>query len=103
MAASFLMSAAPRIVPAPGLSRKGSSRRVSTLQAESLRHLVFPCPGILWWGRSLACAGRPARPHEISARSEERGWEPSADGASAPRKLSDIGPRACATDIDFRD
>src|SRR6185312_7962133 len=36
------------------------------------------------WGRPLACAERPARLLEHSVTSEERGWEPRADGASAP-------------------
>src|SRR6185312_3546351 len=34
----------------------------------------------------MACAGRSARLFEISATSEERGWEPRADDASAPQK-----------------
>src|SRR6185437_7769075 len=61
-------------------------------------HLVFPDSGICLWGGPLACAGRPARLVDNSARSEERGWEPRADGASAPPKLSDIGLSACSVE-----
>ena len=60
--------------------------------------LVFPDSGICLWGGPLACAGRPARLVDNSARSEERGWEPGADGASAPPKVSDIGLLACSVE-----
>src|SRR6185437_9601532 len=60
-------------------------------------HLVFPDSGICLWGGPLACAGRPARLVDNPARSEERGWEPRADGASAPPKLSDIGFSICGS------
>ena len=63
--------------------------------------LSFPDSGICLWGGPLACAGRLARLLDNSARSEERGWEPRADGASAPPKLSDIGLRARATVLRF--
>src|SRR6185437_12754444 len=61
-------------------------------------HLVFPDSGICLWGGPLACAGRPARLVDNSARSEERGWEPRADGAPAPPKLSDIGLSASSVE-----
>ena len=53
-------------------------------------HLVFPDLSICLWGGPLACAGRRPGLLDNSARSEERGREPRADGASAPPKLSDI-------------
>ncbi len=39
----------------------------------------------------MACAGRSARLSEISATSEQRGWEPRADTASAPQSKGNLG------------
>ena len=52
--------------------------------------LSFPRFGHLLVGRAIGLRrARPARLLDNSARSDKRGWEPRADGASAPPKLSD--------------
>jgi hypothetical protein len=49
-------------------------------------HLVFPHSGRLSVRQALACAGRPVQLFDTSARPEERGWEPRADGGVCPTK-----------------
>jgi hypothetical protein len=59
--------------------------------------LSFPRFGHLLVGRALGLRRAPRRLVDNSARSEERGWELRADGASAPPKLSDIGASLCGS------
>ena len=91
-------SCARRSMASLATARRDESRRCR-LRAQC--HLVFPDSGLCLWGRPSACAGRPARLLDKSARSEERGWEPRADGASAPQKLSDIALKSAPRRMSF--
>jgi len=99
MVARILMSAVPRLVSTLGLSRKCSSRRVSTLQAKSLRHqnLVsissatatsgLPVRTLAATINSCACSG--VRPYaEISAASAAL----AANNSSSRRSPSGQSP-----------